>query len=265
MKFVVTVWPVPMYSMFSIKHDHPVSIIFSDSKIELTTPQNFKRVQMVWASHWLAGCECSWSRDYISWWESKTWYSWCLVVCYNREFFTVKLQLGGTQHRFVDDRLLVSSLAPWRIGVPSLDICPANADRFQRRTFLSQCCTLIGTLLSANKKKNKDRLTSCPRACVSESVLRMSYTDCNVQHVANFCNILLWRLSVGQQPIPVNFYSWIANGFTRVALYLVPFCFLFLHIMEKAETNHYTDTSANEDNSLAEIFVSRNVISRRFL
>jgi len=27
----------------------------------------------------------------------------------------------------------------------------------------------------------------------------------------------------------------------------------------------YSDASANEDNSLAEIFVSRNVISRRFL
>jgi hypothetical protein len=27
----------------------------------------------------------------------------------------------------------------------------------------------------------------------------------------------------------------------------------------------YSDTSANEDNSLAEIFVIRNVISRRFL
>jgi len=30
-------------------------------------------------------------------------------------------------------------------------------------------------------------------------------------------------------------------------------------------TTSYSDTSANEDNSLAEIFISRNVISRRFL
>ena len=31
------------------------------------------------------------------------------------------------------------------------------------------------------------------------------------------------------------------------------------------EIRLYSDTSDNEDNSLAEIFVSRNVISRRFL
>jgi hypothetical protein len=29
------------------KHDHPVSIIFSDSKIEPATPQNSKRAQTV--------------------------------------------------------------------------------------------------------------------------------------------------------------------------------------------------------------------------
>jgi hypothetical protein len=50
---------------------------------------------------------------------------------------------------------------------------------------------------------------------------------------------------------------------------VVTFAYYFLiflnEVIPLCINSIYSDTSANKDNSLAEIFVSRNMISRRFL